>query len=52
MTTGGVAPHATLLTMFVSIVTAPFCASTLPSTFTLVVSVADVKANMFPLKTE
>ncbi len=33
-------------------VTAPFRASTLPSTFTPVVTVMDVSAMMFPLNTE
>lgn len=36
----------------VSNVTAPFRASALPSRFTPVVSVIDVSAKMFPLKTE
>ncbi len=46
------AAHVALVTVFVSNVTAPFRANTLPSTFAPVVSVADVKARIFPLKVE
>jgi len=46
------AAHVALVTVFVSNVTAPFRANTLPSTLAPVVSVADVKARIFPLKVE
>jgi hypothetical protein len=46
----GVTAQVTLIMVFVSNVTAPFCANTLPSTVAPVVSVADVKTRIFPLK--
>jgi len=47
-----VAAQVDLGMVFVSNVTAPFCANILPLTVAPVVSVTDVKANIFPLKVE
>jgi hypothetical protein len=48
----GETAHTALLTMFVSNVTAPDCASTLPSMLAPVVTVMDACAMMVPLKIE